>query len=127
RRRPSLRPRRPDRHLPGPGPAAIRPRLGRPGHPERRLRHHPARPPAHHRRACRRGSPDSVTTTHELFNVRTPSDALARLLSALPVRVECEMVRTADALDRILAEDVAAPSDLPTFRRSTMDGFAVRA
>jgi molybdopterin molybdotransferase len=68
-----------------------------------------------------------VTTTHELFNVRTPPEALALLLAALRARVECEEVRTADALDRVVAEDVAAPSELPTFRRSTMDGFAVRA
>jgi molybdopterin molybdotransferase len=31
------------------------------------------------------------------------------------------------ALDRVLAEDLLAPADLPTFPRSTMDGFAVRA
>jgi molybdopterin molybdotransferase len=68
-----------------------------------------------------------VTATHELFNVRTPPDALSVLLQALPARPKTEMVSTADALDRILAEDVSAPSDLPTFRRSTMDGFAVRA
>jgi molybdopterin molybdotransferase len=36
-------------------------------------------------------------------------------------------VPTAEALDRVLAEDVASPAELPTFRRSTMDGFAVRA
>jgi molybdopterin molybdotransferase len=30
-------------------------------------------------------------------------------------------------LDRVLAEDVVSPSDLPDFARSTMDGFAVRA
>ena len=38
-----------------------------------------------------------------------------------------EDVDTVDALDRVLAEDVSSPGDLPTFRRSTMDGFAVRA
>jgi molybdopterin molybdotransferase len=68
-----------------------------------------------------------VTTTRELFNVRTPPDALSVLLQALPARPMTEVVSTADALDRILAEDISAPSDLPTFRRSTMDGFAVRA
>jgi len=68
-----------------------------------------------------------TSTTRELFNVRTPPAALAELLRALPVAVACEEVATADALDRVLAEDVHSPADLPTFRRSTMDGFAVRA
>jgi molybdopterin molybdotransferase len=69
-----------------------------------------------------------VSVTHELFNVRTPPDALAILLDALPARaLAAEEVPTADALDRVLAEDIQSPADLPTFRRSTMDGFAVRA
>src|SRR5438270_4958733 len=38
-----------------------------------------------------------------------------------------EEVPTVEALDRVLAADVHSPADLPSFRRSTMDGFAVRA
>jgi len=38
-----------------------------------------------------------------------------------------EKVVLADALDRFLAEDVIADSDLPPFDRSQMDGYAVRA
>ena len=68
-----------------------------------------------------------MTTTRELFNVRTPPDALSTLLAALPSHLDTEVVATGDALDRVLAEDVRSPEDLPTFRRSTMDGFAVRA
>jgi molybdopterin molybdotransferase len=68
-----------------------------------------------------------VSTTRELFNVRTPPDALSVLLDHVPARVEMEEVPTVEALDRVLAADVHSPSDLPTFRRSTMDGFAVRA
>ena len=84
-----------------------------------------------------------MNTTRELFNVRTPADALQTLLGALHERAPrsaargdaqaaagddaFERVATAHALDRILAEAVAAPGELPTFRRSTMDGFAVRA
>jgi molybdopterin molybdotransferase len=68
-----------------------------------------------------------VSTTRELFNVRTPPDALSVLLDHVPARVEMEEVATVEALDRVLAADVHSPSDLPTFRRSTMDGFAVRA
>ena len=39
----------------------------------------------------------------------------------------CEEIDVADALDRVVAEDMIAPSDLPAFSRSTMDGYAVRA
>jgi molybdopterin molybdotransferase len=66
-------------------------------------------------------------TTHELFNVRAPSEALKLLLSHLHERAAVEEIPTRNALDRVLAEDISSPSDLPTFRRSTMDGFAVRA
>ena len=68
-----------------------------------------------------------MSTTRELFNVRTPPDALSVLLDHVPARVEMEEVPTVEALDRVVAADVHSPSDLPTFRRSTMDGFAVRA
>jgi molybdopterin molybdotransferase len=68
-----------------------------------------------------------VTTRTELFNVRTPPDALKVLLSRLPAPVATEDVPTRDALDRVLALDLCSPADLPSFRRSTMDGFAVRA
>lgn len=65
--------------------------------------------------------------TRELFTVRTPSAALEVLLARLPARVASEDVGTRAALDRVLAEDLCSPADLPSFRRSTMDGFAVRA
>lgn len=42
---------------------------------------------------------------------------------ALPL----ELVEIEDALNRFLAEDVVADSDLPPFDRSQMDGYAVRA
>lgn len=63
----------------------------------------------------------------ELFHVLTPADAYARLAAHLPSVPRIERVPTAEALDRVLAEDLVAPCDLPSFPRSTMDGFAVRA
>jgi molybdopterin molybdotransferase len=42
---------------------------------------------------------------------------------ALPV----ETVALADALGRVLAEDIVADSDLPPFDRAQMDGYAVRS
>lgn len=38
-----------------------------------------------------------------------------------------EEVAILDGLDRVLAEDVAADMDIPPFRNSAMDGYAVRA
>ncbi len=65
--------------------------------------------------------------TRELFNVLAPDDALNALLARLPAAPCTERVPLLAALDRVLATDLCAPGDLPTFPRSTMDGFAVRA
>jgi molybdopterin molybdotransferase len=42
-------------------------------------------------------------------------------------RVDTEDLLLHNATDRILAKDIVADVDLPDFRRSTMDGYAVRA
>lgn len=65
--------------------------------------------------------------TRELFNVLAPDDALRVLVAHLPPVVRTERVSLLAALDRVLAEDLHSPSDLPNFPRSTMDGYAVRA
>lgn len=52
-------------------------------------------------------------------------DARARLL-ALANPVGAERVALVAALGRVLAEDVAAPRDVPAVDHSTMDGYAVR-
>ena len=53
-------------------------------------------------------------------------DALEIVLAHTP-RLEAEEVELADALGRVLAEDVRADADMPPFDRSAMDGYAVRA
>jgi molybdopterin molybdotransferase len=63
----------------------------------------------------------------ELFNVLTPRDGFAKLAAYLHGPRGTERVRTESGLGRVLAEDLHSPGSLPTFRRSTMDGFAVRA
>jgi molybdopterin molybdotransferase len=63
----------------------------------------------------------------EFFNVLPPDEARALLLRHLERRQETESVETARALGRVTAAAVVAPHALPTFRRSTMDGYAVRA
>lgn len=63
----------------------------------------------------------------ELFTVRTPPEAWRLFLEQFHPAVCTERVTTADALDRILAETLTSPQDLPDFARSTVDGYAVNA
>ncbi len=63
----------------------------------------------------------------ELFNVLTISQAWDRLSPFLTPLQRNEDVPLLDALDRVTATDLRATGDLPSFPRSTMDGFAVRA
>jgi len=53
-------------------------------------------------------------------------EALARLLAPLEA-LPAEQVSVADAMGRVLAEDVAARRTQPPFAVSAMDGYAVRA
>lgn len=63
----------------------------------------------------------------ELFTVLSPQDALRRLFDHLPTHVAIETIPIDEALDRVIAESPVAPGPLPTFARSTMDGYAVCA
>lgn len=63
----------------------------------------------------------------EFLKLLPPAEALEKFLNALPVHVESEKIPTAQALNRVTAEPVLAPHPLPEFRRSTVDGYAVRA
>lgn len=56
----------------------------------------------------------------------SPREALEIVLHDVPL-LDCEPVRLSDALDRVLAEDVRSDRDVPGFRNSAMDGYAVRA
>lgn len=53
-------------------------------------------------------------------------DTVAALLAPLADR-PAEQVAVPDALGRVLTADVLSPIDLPVFRNSAMDGYAVRA
>ncbi len=63
----------------------------------------------------------------EFFNVLPPDDARQLLFEHLTWRTSSQILASEDAQDRVTFEDVRAPEALPTFRRSTMDGYAVRA
>jgi len=44
-----------------------------------------------------------------------------------PARLGVDYVQISEALERVSAENIVAPSDLPPFDRSAMDGYALRA
>jgi len=55
-------------------------------------------------------------------------DALSLFLRELnPTRLGVDYVSISEALERVVAENIVAPSDLPSFNRSAMDGYAIRA
>ncbi len=63
----------------------------------------------------------------EFFNVLPPDEARALLFSHLTSTMPPETIATEAALGRVTANALHAPHALPAFRRSTMDGYAVRA
>ena len=64
----------------------------------------------------------------EFLELLPPSEALDVLLGNLPAASPpVEVLETASAVNRITAADITAPEPLPSFDRSTVDGYAVRA
>src|SRR3954449_9101576 len=64
----------------------------------------------------------------QFLSVIDRDEAERRFRAALDLTpLEAETVPLAEALGRVLAEDVVAPLDVPSFDRSNVDGFAVRA
>ena len=63
----------------------------------------------------------------EFLELLPPDEALSRLLSELPVQITIESVKTEASLGRVTADPVVAVHPLPSFDRSTVDGYAVRA
>jgi len=57
----------------------------------------------------------------------TIDEARAQVLAAVRRPLPPEAVPVQEALGRVLAEDVAAERDVPSFANSAMDGFAVRS
>jgi len=63
----------------------------------------------------------------EFLKLIPTQQALQILLSELQVKVSRERVLAINALGRVTAESIYSPIPLPTFPRSTVDGYAVRA
>jgi molybdopterin molybdotransferase len=67
-------------------------------------------------------------SSSELFKVKTLNEAIETLKPyVLSLYQRVEEVSLVDSLGRILVQDLPATSDLPHFRKSTVDGMAVRA
>jgi putative molybdopterin biosynthesis protein len=64
----------------------------------------------------------------QFLDVIDRDEAERRLRAVLDLRpLEAEVVALDQALGRVLADDVIAPLDVPSFDRANVDGFAVRA
>ncbi|MDR0877221.1 MAG: hypothetical protein LBN21_04150 [Treponema sp.] len=62
----------------------------------------------------------------KLLTVDSIEEARIKLLNCMKDRAPVtDRINSPDALGRILAEDISADGDIPNFRRSTVDGYAV--
>ena len=57
----------------------------------------------------------------------TVAEAQARILDCVTAISETETLPVREALDRVLAENIVSPIDVPSHTNSAMDGYAVRA
>ncbi len=63
----------------------------------------------------------------EFLTLLPPPEALALFLARLPASPQAELLPTSQALGRVTFDAVTAPIQLPSFIRSTVDGYAVKA
>jgi molybdopterin molybdotransferase len=63
----------------------------------------------------------------EFFDVLPPDPARSVWWAQVTHRAGSEVIRAVDGLGRITAGPITSPEALPAFRRSTVDGYAVRA
>jgi molybdopterin molybdotransferase len=69
--------------------------------------------------------PKSATSARPAAHLMSADDALARILAAVPPLPAVE-VPLLDGFGLVLDEDITADRDVPPFRNSAMDGYAVR-
>src|SRR4030066_2586207 len=63
----------------------------------------------------------------EFLKLIPVQQALQILLSQVQIKILPERIATLNALGRVTAESICSPLPLPSFPRSTVDGYAVRA
>jgi molybdopterin molybdotransferase len=68
-----------------------------------------------------------MSSPTEFFNVQPVQATLTKLFEQWQASARSEIIPTQGALGRTLARPPLAPSDLPAFPRSSMDGYAVSA
>ncbi|MFP4324219.1 MAG: gephyrin-like molybdotransferase Glp [Anaerolineales bacterium] len=68
-----------------------------------------------------------MTAKTQFFTLKPVAEALDEVREAAQPSPRPETLATAAALGRVLATAPRAPHDLPSFTRSSMDGYAVRA
>src|SRR3989475_12980788 len=69
--------------------------------------------------------PISATSARPAQQLMSGDDALARILAGVPGLPAVD-VPLLDALGLVLGEEISADRDVPPFRNSAMDGYAVR-
>ena len=62
-----------------------------------------------------------------MLNVKTPEEVYTLLRDCFPAAAQRETVTLDDACGRILYEDIKSTEYVPSFDRSTVDGYAVRS
>jgi molybdopterin molybdotransferase len=72
-------------------------------------------------------TPKTIMPAPEFFNVQPVQAALENLFAHWNPIPTFETLDPRNALDRVLAKPTYSPINLPTFTRSTMDGYALRA
>ncbi len=63
----------------------------------------------------------------EFLSLISPEEALKQLFDQIQPAPKKQEIPTSEALGMVAAEDIRSEQDLPSFRRSTVDGYAVRA
>ena len=63
----------------------------------------------------------------EFIKLLPPREALSILIERIPAGTGSELIETTSALGRVTNTSVLAPHPLPSFSRSTVDGFALQA
>jgi molybdopterin molybdotransferase len=63
----------------------------------------------------------------EFLTLLPPPDALRLFLDHLTVTPQLERVLSAESLHRVTSDPIIAPINLPSFARSTVDGYAVKS
>ena len=63
----------------------------------------------------------------KFFKTISLKEAIDKIETRIEEKLEIEEILLEKALNRVIAEDIISAIDLPSFNRSTVDGYAVKA